>query len=284
MSKRKQNLLAIFSKINLLCRDIDFLILEYDVREWEISARDKWKIFENPTGISCYDQYIYTCSNQYVSVYNKHRQKFPFEHPIATAIDIDEKKKLLYIVNRSRVWTKSLHLVDSDHWHRCWDLSRPRASNGPRAMKIDNKDLYLSVPCLNQILVCHSRDGLILNKFYIKGPEGITVYQSHLYVCDSNDHRVQVLEKKNGNFVHQWGGGESSKYGHFLQPMCIYYDDAIFFVGDACSVQLFTEDGMCLQRLGDEDDFYQIRGLCVFNEQLYVIDWPRNRILIFHGN
>jgi len=79
----------------------------------------------------------------------------------------------------------------------------------------------------------------------------------------------------------------------------IYYclEDEIFYIGDSCSVQLFTKDGICQQRIGEKgaksDDclaekggnrIYRVErvyGMRVINDRLFVCDLDNQRIQIF---
>jgi len=69
----------------------------------------------------------------------------------------------------------------------------------------------------------------------------------------------------------------------------IYYNllEEIFYIGDRYSVQIFTKDGNCQQRIGDQNSgnkmnqFNRIYGICVMNDQLYVSDYNNKRVQIF---
>jgi len=147
----------------------------------------------------------------------------------------------------------------------------------------------MSIRVSDQIFLLNMRDGVILKKFGTTGgssqfnsPGGITIHQSYLYVCDVGNDRIQIVEKKKGKFINQWKG--------FNSPRCIYFHDEIeiFFVGDAYSVQLFTKDNICVQRLDFRHFtaipalyFTAIPALCVFDDRLYVADFRNDRIQIF---
>jgi len=48
------------------------------------------------------------------------------------------------------------------------------------------------------------------------------------------------------------------------------------------SIQLMTRDGLCLQRIvGQSYDFRHIRGICVYNDRLYVTDAVSKRVHVF---
>jgi len=95
--------------------------------------------------------------------------------------------------------------------------------------------------------------------------------------------------KETGTFSHIWGSTQSTEKGQFGTPYSIFYEriDEIFYIGDSCSVQLYTKDNVCIQRIGDVDtgsemnQFCGIYGLCVKDENLYVSDWSNQRIQVF---
>jgi len=91
-------------------------------------------------------------------------------------------------------------------------------------------------------------------------------------------------------FQTQWGGIESSEFGYFSSPSCIYNDieEEIFYVGDQSSLQLFLPNGECLQRIGEKNsgeamnEFDGVYGICKINNQLCVCDNGNDRIQIFN--
>jgi len=150
----------------------------------------------------------------------------------------------------------------------------------------------------HQIFLCKSQDGEVLQRWGTEtfsqepcrfhNPFGLTVNSKYVYICDSSNHRVQVLTK-NGMFKRQWGV-EGSGIGSFYEPNCIFNNEGegIFYVGDEFSVQLFEgRKGLCIQRIGDRmkgngmHQFNLIYGICIVNDQLFVSDDWNNRIQIF---
>src|SRR5579872_2103632 len=147
MGKRTQSLLKILSEINFLCRDIDVLIIEYDVKEWSNSACDTLRTenFIQPIGILCYDKHIYVCSDVYPHLicYNKNGQKVKEYNNFSTgcSIDMDEDKKLLYVVDRCHVWRKSLEDI-VEHWERLCIIILPKEAWPGiwRGIKVDQNE------------------------------------------------------------------------------------------------------------------------------------------------
>jgi len=117
------------------------------------------------------------------------------------------------------------------------------------------------------------------------------VNNQYIYVCDNDNHRVQILTKENGSFYSKWGTGVGGhNLGQFYYPYAIYFYkfDEVFYVGDEHSVQMFKKDTEeCLQRLGDikkgghMSQFSMILGICIVDENLCVSDYYNRRIQIF---
>jgi len=221
----------------------------------------------------------------------KIRENLSFKDPCG--IDMDEKN-ILYIADENNVTLVNLKLEIISSW------KLPQKNTGFGGLKIDNKTVYLTIAGIHQIFLCQSEDGKVLKKYGTvdKGskpgefnrPCGITVNGTYVYICDCSNHRIQILIKENGTFSYQWGKGkESTEKGHFSYPRSIYYNvlEEMFYIGDSYSVQLFRKDNTCIQRLGDTTDgnkmnqFYNVWGLSVVNDQLYVSDFNNKRIQIF---
>jgi len=126
-------------------------------------------------------------------------------------------------------------------------------------------------------------------------PCGITVNNKYSYICDLNNHRVQLLHKENGTFYYKLGTEAlSSKLGGFAFPYSIFYHafEEILYVGDQYSLQLFIKENNyeCIQRIGDTESgsmsnqFCYICGICEIDDYLYLSDCNNYRIQILGRN
>jgi len=117
-------------------------------------------------------------------------------------------------------------------------------------------------------------------------PRGITCDNTTLYICDTNNYRIQCILKDKYNVQRSWGtyGIEN---GQFEFPSSILFYENILHVGDKYCVQLFTCDGIFLQRIGgdevgkEEGLFNWIKGICVVEDKLYVSDCFNDRVQVF---
>jgi len=123
-------------------------------------------------------------------------------------------------------------------------------------------------------------------------PYGLTVDNEFIYICDSSNDRIQVLNKDNGMYSHQWGT-KGTNDGQFNYPFSITLsnddtEEKFLYVGDVVGVQLFTRQGQFQQKLlgtkvhGNKiGEFDYVIGLCVVNCYLYVSDQSNRRIQVW---
>jgi len=292
----------ILSKLELLPRVLSNIILDYSKEiYWEAEAYKNWILKENTGGIIHYKQKLYLCGfcSHSVLAYNT---KGEVLHKYSSlvfpcALDIDPNKSVLYIADSTHVTLLNLKLNLKSSW--LFPVKPPDGSYS-RGLKVDEEILYLTIYRVHKVFLCNSESGKLLNKWGVEEmsskpgefsfPYGLTIENNLIYVCDCENHRIQILLKENGNFIKQWGSGkESIVKGHFTYTMCIYYypADYIFYIGDKYSVQLFSEDGICIQRLGDEKagsnmhQFNYVHGICIVDEQLYTTDYLNHRVQIY---
>jgi len=109
-------------------------------------------------------------------------------------------------------------------------------------------------------------------------PEGLTVNQKYLYVCDLCNHRVQVLDKENGKFICEWKDGQRK----IKDPMSILLHENLFYFGDCYGIQVFTKEGKCIQSFGSpgsgKKECDEVTGICIVDDKLYIVDNPRIQV------
>jgi len=298
---REKALLELFDALQLFYLDLHRIILEYEKFErWETTASDKWKVPQRPFELISYRQYIYLCcseENLYLK-YNSDGEIIEQEKPLdgAWKIDIDINKSLLYIAGKTQVTLVPLQ-SKKPLFPITW--AHPAGSTWSlRSMKADGNSIYFAINT-SQIFRCHSQNGKVLNKFGTKEssnkpgefdePRGMTIGErdmKFLYICDSANHRIQILTKEKGKYITQWGlnkeGGTEKT--EFSWPYSIYYDSDpkqnIFYIGDQSRVSVLSVDGQTLQRL--DSTFGSVFGLCKgADDRLYVGNINNSRIHIF---
>ncbi len=132
--------------------------------------------------------------------------------------------------------------------------------------------------------------GAALGQF--QGPKGVAVDQDgRVYVADSQNHRIQVLDAQ-GQPVVQWGS-QGSGPGQFQEPWGVAISPAgEVYVADTWNhrIQVFSRDGVYLSSRGmfgeagadlwQADTFYGPRDLAFDQDgNLYVADTGNKRVL-----
>jgi len=205
--------------------------------------------------------------------------------------DINFYQNKFYIVDKKNVSICNLQLQRLS--------SFPLPELGPHIphLTVDNNLIYVT-GYRNQVCIYMS-DGTIQNTMgsidassaqgEFNNPCGLTVNDNTLYICDSRNHRIETFFTQDDSFVREWGRYGSEK-GQFKLPYIIYCCEDIVYVGDNLSVQLFTSEGLFIQRIGnfeegdEEGEFNDVCGVCVVNDKLYVSDHRNTRIQVFERN
>jgi len=254
---------------------------------WENSSFQIWEQKGEPTSILTYQDQLYICISNPSSLFisstqnKKMKEILSFHSPYG--IDFDEEKKLFYIIDNENVSILSLALDILF----CWEL--PTKWKMYRGIKNNKNICFLTFEKLHQIYLCNNQNGKILGKWghsnggsaheVFNEPRGITFNNKYAYICDSSNHRCQILLVENGKFFKQWG--EDEEYSRqFTYPHSIYYNllEEIFYIGDWESVQLWRrKDGVCIQTIRA----HGVRSVGIIDDRLYVLEKVDKRISIF---
>jgi len=296
---RGKALQELLDELELLYIDLNCLVIEYEsLKQWNKTPFKSVLQQGIPTGITCTKQQLYTCNytpdlllTYTIKNNDKMYENTTFIFPCG--IDIDIEKEILYIADKKNLTQLNLKL------DRITSMELPvmtPKSSYFRGLKVDDGILYLTMQNINEIYLCSSQDGKILRQWgtdyggsnpeEFREPRGITTNLTSVFICDQENHRIQILKKENGNFLYQLGNGQySSQHGSFRYPRSIFYhrEEEILYAGDYYTIQLFNlRDSVCIQRLNGE--YGNIFGLCVCDDRLYVSENWNARIQIFKYN
>jgi len=298
---RRKSVLDLFTSLQILYPDLTRLIAQYEAgQEWESNSFLTWDIGSGANGILNHQKHLYICSfgysGQLVYVYNTNREKIYTNKALKYpwTVDINEKKSLVYIASliHINILSLDLELISS------WEYPVRDESKVSRGLKVDDDTIYLTIEGYQQIYLCNSQNGTLLSQWgttdggskdiEFDDPRNITVDDKYVYICDCNNHRIQILTKeKNGVFVTPWGNGKGTEQGQFVYPYSIYLhsSESLFYIGDDSSVQLFYEDGFCIQRICGRvvghNELNHVYGLCIMDDHLYVTQCGNSRIQIY---
>lgn len=115
-------------------------------------------------------------------------------------------------------------------------------------------------------------------------PDGLTVDEKYLYVCDKWLNRLQVVDKENGNSIRQWNKGQRL----FKQPTSVLLHENLLYVGDMAGVQVFTREGEFVQSIGKgefgsgEGECQVASGLLMIKDRLYIADFYSQRVQVWN--
>ena len=273
-------------------KDICRMILQY-CTEWEPTPQFILSMPDQTYGISGIQGRLYICSSSLLHL--DLTDKITTINnliPEPDDVDIDTKRSLVYLVNQTDVFILKLnHETHSSSWK----LPLLVPSSYRRGIKVDQSNFYFVMEKVPKIFVCEASDGSALkqcnlqNGQYVEhNPRGLTLDDQVIYVCDRTHHCIHRVKKHTGVFQASWGQ-VGTELGQFSFPYSIYYDlEGTFYIGDSVSVQLFSKEGLCYERLGLDstqgsgmNQFDGVFGIIVLNGKLYVSDGCNHRIQVF---
>ena len=118
-------------------------------------------------------------------------------------------------------------------------------------------------------------------------PDGVTLVSYIVYVCDKNNHRVQMFDTEL-NLLGSFGTRGSGE-GQFNKPRDISAGrDECLYVADQDNhrVQVFSQSGSFLRSFGRRGHgLGQLSfplGIHVHNEFVYVVEYCKDRVSVFH--
>lgn len=224
-----------------------------------------------------------------------------FSNPTSIAIHNNEVFVVDHKNYRVQVFGKDggyLRQIDSVKW---WMDDDASASKDPWGIAISPRtnEVFISQRIRSRIKVI-SLDGKSLRKFankgigegQLNGPTAIALnpQATELFVCDSDNHRVQVFSAADGKFLRQWGR-EGKEPGQFkdMFGLAVSKDGALVCVSDwgessLQRVQVFTPAGKLVRVMGgikgDKDgQFRRPTGLAFTGSgTLLVCDSGNNRV------
>ena len=119
-----------------------------------------------------------------------------------------------------------------------------------------------------------------------KNPSGIAVNDTHIFVVDSNNQRIQIFTLA-GAYVNKFGSSGAGN-GQFSNPTGIAVNDTHIFVIDRGNkrVQIFTLTGGYVNQFGSEGtgngEFSNPSGITVNDTHIFVTDRDNDKVQIFN--
>jgi len=298
--RRKEQLLKILSDLEVLYTDLNRLIVEYDLIHWVGSYQ--WKTSCDPQGLTSDQFNLFLCVPQEHCILSYTLQGQFIEDIQKTQLttttlfqpwEIDFYQNHLYIIG-----LQCVYILKFPNKTPITSFPLPQETGDFRdvAIKVDNQIIYTSIADLEMFgytlsaVLLYNTQGILQKEFKIPthkmkkqfAPTGMDIFKTFLYICDWSNHVIWVLNKDNG--VHQmtWGN-EGQVLGEFYHPQCISIYDEIWYIGDFYSIQLFTVEGLCLERIESwkSTKLDRVYSICIFQSCLFLSDNMTKRIRVF---
>jgi len=296
--ERPKRVTEIFKSLQILPSDIIPIIVTYWFQLYlETKPFQTWPITNAsyPAGIVSDHQRLYVCVAGAYQIYSLEGSYVKSQNLYSTwATDLTQNH--IYILGD----TLSVMNFDFQNVGEPWKFS----STCGGGLKVDEKKIYVTLQGRHQIFV-YTLSGQLVQSFgsttgcgdgdgIFTEPRGMALDKKFLYVCDRDNHRIQVLDKESGNFHLKWGKKAdpdnpsfSSSYTinlvdpdnpSFFLPYTINLSYGVIYVGDQKAIQLFTCEGKFLQRLNRDFNSF---GMTVTAGCVYVSNYSSHRIHVY---
>ena len=130
-----------------------------------------------------------------------------------------------------------------------------------------------------ELIKCVGRKGGKEGEF--DDPHGLTLRDNLVYVCDINNHRIQVFDL-DLNFVRSIGSHGSGR-GEFILPFDVKFDAAGNMYVAECGnkrVQVMDSSGRFIQEFG-RGKLREPSSLLIADKYVYVSDYSGNCIVVY---
>ena len=127
-----------------------------------------------------------------------------------------------------------------------------------------------------------------------RSPNGVATNNTHIFVVDSSNHRVQIFDNS-GTYLSQFGRGDtpngrSAADGEFNGPFGIITNGTHLFISETGNdrIQILDTDGNYVSKFGSEgaadSQFANLRGIAISPTHIFVADTSNHRVQIFDHN
>ena len=161
----------------------------------------------------------------------------------------------------------------------------PEQMKYPAGIAIDDADnIYVSsehklqkFTSSGELIKCVGQRGNTEGEF--NHPRGVTLYNNQVYVCDRNNHRIQVFDL-DLNFIRTI----SSREGKLNAPLDVKFDAAgNMYIADFLSgrVQVMDTSGLFIRVFGEEGKLRGTSAVHIVDKYVYVSDHISCHIVVY---
>jgi len=275
---RKKSLLEILNDLALFYTDLNHLIIEYDIIQF--------------TGKEIFD---WTCPNEedhsLLRIINDHQYLYinctKHNEIYRYSFDGEFINSFPYTANAMEIINNQFYLFDdlefvivdiqTNSIIQRWNTPiEDECEVGGWNLKIDpeEEEKIYWIALRTDHIYLYYKNGTEIKKFGKKekssnqgefnNPYALTVNQKCLYVCDKDNHRVQILDKSSGKFIKQWDKGLINGL-HSPQSILLY--DTQFYLGDYNGIYVIS-DNLPIQYL---ETIEADPSLCIVENKLYMV-------------
>ena len=164
----------------------------------------------------------------------------------------------------------------------------------PKGIAVDNEDNLFIPDCGCHCVYKLDKYGIHIKVIGKRGsgngefnwPRSVTIVGERVFVCDTENHRIQVFSREL-EFVKVIGSGGTGN-GQFQRVRYISQDEAgNLYVCDCNNhrIQVLNSEGEFLYSFGTKGkgkgQLAQPAGVCVLDQFVYVSEWGNNRVSVF---
>lgn len=125
----------------------------------------------------------------------------------------------------------------------------------------------------------------------LKKPSDVFVKNNKIFVCDSDNNRINVYSKANNKLLYHFPKTEPKSESWLYTPTNIFVSESEVYVSDmgASNIKIYSHDGEYKRKVGSHGinagNFARTKGISVDKEgNLYVVDGAFQNVQIFNNN
>ena len=179
-------------------------------------------------------------------------------------------------VRGQRFWTFGSHGIGLEHMIYPAGIAVDDVNN----VYVSSYDKLQKFTSSGELIMCVGQKGSKEGEF--SDPRGVTIYSNQVYVCDCNNHRIQVLNL-DLNFIGSIGSRGKGR-GEFDRPLDVAFDTAgNMYVAENGNkrVQVMDSSGQFIRVFGQEGELSKPTALHIADKYVYVSDYGQHCIAVY---
>jgi DNA-binding beta-propeller fold protein YncE len=163
----------------------------------------------------------------------------------------------------------------------------------PVNMYIDDEGHMYIVDIKAKVIKVYNAQGGYLGPMgmnELKKPTDVFVKHNKVYVCDSDNRRINIYDKNSRKLLKYFPNTEPDSEAWLYTPTNLFVSDTEVYVSDmgASTIKVYTLDGEFVRNVGTygnrSGQFARTKGITVDNEgNLYVVDGAFQNVQIFNN-